>query len=128
VINHLISKLKNSLILKKLYFEILLNNFDFKIIYCLYKYGFINGLLLIDYKKYIIFFKYINNKSIIRNIKQISKPGKRIYLNYFKFNNTRSIYFKKLNGFLLISTNKGLLIDELLNLKNIGGEVILKVN
>jgi ribosomal protein S8 len=128
LINHLISKFKNSLILKKLYFEIVLNKFDFKIIYCLYKYGFINGLLLIEKNKYFIFFKYINNKSVVRNIKQISKKGKRIYLNIYKFNNNKTIFFKRLNGFLLLTTNKGLIIDELINLRNIGGEVILKIN
>lgn len=128
MINHLISKFKNSLILKKLYFEIVLNKFNFKIVYCLYKYGFINGLLLIDKNKYFIFFKYINNKSIIRNIKQVSKKGKRIYLNICKFNNNKFNFFKKLNGFLLLTTDKGLIIDELINLRHIGGEVILKIN
>jgi ribosomal protein S8 len=78
MINYLISKLKNSLILKKLYFNIILNKFNFRIINCLYKYGFINGFLLINTKNYL--------------------------------------------------TNKGLLIDELINLKNIGGEIILKIN
>ena len=128
MVNLLISKLKNALIFKKLYFEIMLNKFNFRIVYCLYKYGFINGLLLITVKKYIIFLKYINNKSVIRNIKQISKNGKRVYLNIKKFNNFKSMYFKKLNGFLLISTNRGLFIDEFINLNNIGGEVILKIN
>jgi ribosomal protein S8 len=128
LINYLISKIKNSLLLKKLFLEIILNKFEFKIIYCLYKYGFINGLLLLNKKKYNIFFKYINNKSVIRNIIQISKNGKRLYLNIYTFNNIKNNYYKKLNGFLLLSTNKGLIIDEFINLKNVGGEVILKIN
>jgi len=128
LINYLISKIKNSLISKKLFLEIILNNFEFKIVYCLYKFGFINGLLCINKKNFYIFFKYINNKNVIRNIIQISTNGKRLYLNIYNFNKIKNNYYKKLNGFLLLSTNKGLLIDELINLKNIGGEVILKIN
>lgn len=128
MINYVISKIKNSLLLKKLFLEIILNNFEFKIIYCLYKFGFINGLLRINKKNFYIFFKYINNKSVIRNIIQISTNGKRLYLNIYNFNNIKNNYYKKLNGFLLLSTNKGLIIDEFINLQNIGGEVILKIN
>jgi ribosomal protein S8 len=128
LINYVISKIKNSLLLKKLFLEIILNNFEFKIIYCLYKFGFINGLLQINKKNFYIFLKYINNKSVIRNIIQISKNGKRLYLNIYNFNNIKNNYYKKLNGFLLLSTNKGLIIDEFINLQNIGGEVILKIN
>lgn len=128
MINYLISKIKNAIILKKLFIEILLNKFEFKILFCLYKYGFLNGLLLVNTKLYCIFFKYINNKNVIRNIVQISKKGKRIYLNIKLFNSVRNNYFRKLNGFLLLTTNKGLIIDELINLKNIGGEVLSKIN
>jgi ribosomal protein S8 len=128
MINYIISKIKNSILLKKLFLEIFLNKFEFKIIYNLYKFGFINGLLLLNNIKYIIYFKYINNKNIIRNLKQISKKGKRLYINILDFNKLKNNYFKKLNGFLLITTSKGLVFDEFINLKNIGGEVILKIN
>lgn len=128
MINYIISKIKNSIILKKLFLEINLNKFEFKIIFNLYKFGFLNGLLLLHNKLYCIFFKYINNKNVIRNIIQISKPGKRLYINILNYNRFKNNYYKKLNGFFLLTTSKGLLIDEYINLKNIGGEVILKIN
>jgi len=87
--------------------------------------GFILGYKIDKHNKqtFKIFLKYKNNKPVITSMQALSKPGKRIYYNtkqLWKINATK--------GFLIISTNKGLLsIDECKKF-NIGGEpfVIIK--
>lgn len=66
-----------------------------------------------------VFLKYKNNVSAITNLKQISKPGLRVYSEAKKLP-------RVLNGLgiAIISTSNGLMTDKLARSKNIGGEVI----
>lgn len=63
--------------------------------------------------------KYKNNVSAITNLKQISKPGLRVYSEAKKLPSV-------LNGLgiAIISTSSGLMTDKSARSKNIGGEVI----
>lgn len=66
-----------------------------------------------------VFLKYKNNISSISGLRQISKPGLRIYSEASKLP-------KVLNGLgvAIISTSKGLMTDKLARMQNVGGEVI----
>ncbi|WP_412032244.1 30S ribosomal protein S8 [Malacoplasma muris] len=66
-----------------------------------------------------VFLKYKNNVSAITNLKQISKPGLRVYSEAKKLPSV-------LNGLgiAIISTSNGLMTDKVARSKNIGGEVI----
>lgn len=66
-----------------------------------------------------VYLKYKNNVSSISGLKQISKPGLRIYSGADKLP-------KVLNGLgiAIISTSNGLMTDKEARMKNIGGEVI----
>ena len=87
--------------------------------------GFILGYKTYDENpnKLIIFLKYKNDKPVIKSIKTISKPGRRIYYSIkqiWKLNSSRS--------FIIFSTNKGLKsIVECKKLK-IGGEPYIVIN
>ena len=70
----------------------------------------------------IVNLKYKNNVSSITGLKQISKPGLRIYSEAKKLP-------KVLNGLgiAIISTSMGLMTDKKAKKNNIGGEVIAYV-
>lgn len=70
-------------------------------------------------KETTVFLKYKNNVSTISGLKQISKPGLRVYSEASKLP-------KVLNGLgiVIVSTSSGLMTDKLARSKKIGGEVI----
>ena len=66
--------------------------------------------------------KYSNGSPVIREIKRISKPGRRIY--------ARADSIPKIQnglGVAIISTSKGIMTDNDARNQNIGGELICKV-
>ncbi len=66
-----------------------------------------------------IYLKYIDNKSAIRNLKRISKPGLRIYA---KKDEIPSVLRGR--GVAFISTSQGVLTDKEARDRKIGGEII----
>lgn len=91
----------------------------------LYKLGYIRGFIVKDKKTVVVLLKYINNKPVIKNIGVISTPGRRMFV---KHKNLMELLKKKDSGFLILSTNKGILTDEESKIFNIGGEILIKVS
>ncbi len=70
----------------------------------------------------VVNLKYNKGLPVIKEIKRISKPGRRIY--------TKAISIPKIKsglGVAIVSTSKGIMSDNDARLKNIGGEIICKV-
>ena len=67
-----------------------------------------------------IYLKYKNNKSIISEIKRMSKPGKRLYIK------NKDLYIKK-KGLYILSTSIGVITELQAKKLNIGGELICKI-
>ena len=70
----------------------------------------------------IINLKYNNGLPVIREIRRISKPGRRIY--------TKADSIPKIQsglGIAIVSTSMGIMSDNDARSKNIGGEIICKV-
>lgn len=67
-----------------------------------------------------IYLKYNKNKSVITEIKRLSKPGKRLYIK------NKDLYIKN-KGFYILSTSNGILTDLQAKKLNIGGELICKI-
>jgi small subunit ribosomal protein S8 len=66
--------------------------------------------------------KYNNGSPVIREIKRISKPGRRIY--------AKATSMPKIHnglGLAIISTSKGIMTDNDARNNNIGGEIICRV-
>ena len=66
--------------------------------------------------------KYSNGSPVIREIKRISKPGRRIY--------AKATSMPKIHnglGLAIISTSKGIMTDNDARNNNIGGEIICRV-
>lgn len=91
----------------------------------LYKLGYIRGFIVKDKKTVVVLLKYINNKPVIKNIGVISTPGRRMFV---KHKSLTELLKKKDSGFLILSTNKGILTDEESKIFNIGGEILIKVS
>ena len=70
----------------------------------------------------IVDLKYYEGNPVIKEIKRISKPGRRVY--------SRAISIPKIQnglGLAIISTPKGVMSDIEARKNNIGGEIICKV-
>ena len=73
------------------------------------------GILSVD-------LKYSNGLPVIREIKRVSKPGRRVYV--------RSTSIPKVQnglGLAIVSTSIGIMTDNDARSKNVGGEIICKV-
>ena len=70
----------------------------------------------------IVDLKYYNGLPVIKEIRRISKPGRRIY--------TKADSIPKIQsglGIAIVSTSMGIMSDNDARSKNIGGEIICKV-
>ena len=66
--------------------------------------------------------KYSNGSPVIKEIKRISKPGRRIYVRA-----TSIPRIKNGLGLAIVSTSIGIMTDSDARSKNVGGEIICKV-
>ena len=70
----------------------------------------------------IVDLKYYNGSPVIKEIKRVSKPGRRIY--------AKATSIPKIQnglGLAIISTSKGIMSDNDARVKNVGGEIICRV-
>ena len=102
------------------------SKFRAKILEVLREEGYISDYkLLLDKRKkgsIIVNLKYNNGFPVIKEIRRISKPGRRIYTKADSIPRIQSGL-----GIAIVSTSKGIMSDNDARLKNIGGEIICKV-
>ncbi len=102
------------------------SNFRLKILEVLKKEGYIIDFNIDNGKKKIKFLsvdlKYYEGQPVIKEIKRVSKPGRRVY------SKATSIP-RVLNGLglAILSTSKGVMSDSDAMKNNLGGEIICKV-
>ena len=102
------------------------SNFRLKILEVLKKEGYIIDFNINNGKEKIKFLsvdlKYYEGQPVIKEIKRVSKPGRRVY--------SRATSIPKvLNGLglAILSTSKGVMSDTDAMKNNLGGEIICKV-
>ena len=66
--------------------------------------------------------KYFDGEPVIKNIKRISKPGRRVYASV----ETLPVVYRGL-GISIVSTSKGVMSDSDARANNVGGEVLCAV-
>ena len=102
------------------------SKFRAKILDVLKQEGYIsNYKLLTDSKNkgsLVVDLKYYNGLPVIKTIKRVSKPGRRIYA---KANSISKI--QNGLGVAIVSTSMGIMSDNDARTKNIGGEIICMV-
>ncbi len=88
--------------------------------------GFIRGYVKVDYdggkSDLEIELKYYDDDPVIREIKRVSKPGRRVYSSVDKL----PMVYNGL-GISILSTPKGVMSDSAARDENVGGEVICTV-
>ena len=106
--------------------EIPFSNFRLKILEVLKNEGYIVSLNITDNKNktksILVDLKYYEGQPVIKEIKRVSKPGRRIY------SRADSIP-KVLNGLgvAILSTSKGVMSDSEAVKNNLGGEIICRI-
>lgn len=114
--------IRNAAMVKKDDALVPFSNVVLKICEILKREGYLENFKEVDlghFKKIKVYLKYDGKKSVISQIKKVSKPGRRIYVNKLKIPSV-------LNGFgiALISTSSNILTDKEAREKGIGGEYI----
>ena len=88
--------------------------------------GYIRGYARIDHKKgqpeFEIELKYLNGQPAIREIKRISKPGRRVYTAVRDLTTVANGL-----GVAILSTPKGVMSDTRAREENVGGEILCNV-
>ena len=102
------------------------SKFRAKILDVLKKEGYISDYKIINDSKNIeslsVDLKYSNGLPVIKEIKRVSKPGRRIYVRA-----TSIPKIKNGLGLAIVSTSIGIMTDNEARSKNVGGEIICKV-
>jgi len=125
-IGDMITRIRNAQLRTLYKVEIPSSKFRAKILEVLKQEGYIsNYKLLSDTKNkstLVVDLKYHNGSPVIKEIKRISKPGRRIY--------TKADSISKIQnglGLAIISTSIGIMSDNDARMKNVGGEIICRV-
>ena len=102
------------------------SKFRVKILDVLRQEGYISNYKILsssnNIKNISVDLKYNNGLPVIKEIKRISKPGRRIY--------ARASSIPKIQnglGLAIVSTSKGIMTDNDARTKKIGGEIICRV-
>lgn len=88
--------------------------------------GFIRGYEEIDldgFKGFNVELKYFEGEAVIREIKRVSKPGRRVYSSVKTLPQIRNGL-----GIAILSTPKGVMSDTAAREANVGGEVLCEVS
>jgi small subunit ribosomal protein S8 len=114
--------IRNAIMTKKDKVDVPSSNTIKSILGILKKESYIEDFKIIEDKKQNlarVYLKYINEKSAIKNIRRISRPGLRVYV---KRDKVPSILRGR--GLAIVSTSKGIMADKEVRELGIGGEVI----
>ena len=102
------------------------SNFRIKILEVLKKEGYIIDFYLDEnkdkIKSILVVLKYYEGEPVIKEIKRVSKPGRRVY--------SRAISIPKIKnglGLAILSTSKGVMSESDAIKNNLGGEIICRV-
>lgn len=119
-------RIKNALMARHKKVEIPASKMKLEIARILKEEGYIEDFTYIDEKpqgKIEIVLKYDENKRpVIRGVKRVSKPGRRIYMGYRELP-------KVLDGLgiAIISTSQGIMTDHEARRRKVGGEVLCEI-
>ena len=125
-ISDMLTRIRNSLLRFKHDVRIPSSKLKIAIANILKQEGYIsNYKLLPDTKNkssLIVDLKYYNGLPVIKEIKRVSRPGRRIYAKADSIARIQNGL-----GLAIVSTSKGIMSDTDARTKNIGGEIICRV-
>lgn len=117
-ISDLFTRIRNAILARRTTVFVPYNKINESLVKILLKYGFISYFKKVS-SQIFVSLKYKNNKPIILQIKRLSRPGCRLYVNA---KNIPRICGKL--GIVFLSTSKGILSDREAYFYKLGGEII----
>jgi small subunit ribosomal protein S8 len=126
-IGDMFTRIRNAMMVKKETVSMPVSKHKKKILEVLHQEGYIQSFHENDLDKnnkplLTVILKYFEGKSVIEKIKQISKPGLRVYKSCRKLSKVKNGM-----GIAIISTSKGVLSDHQAREKQQGGEVLVEI-
>ena len=125
-IGDMITRIRNAQLRTLFNVKIPGSKFRAKIVEVLKQEGYISNYKLLSDSKnknsLVVDLKYYNGLPVIKEIKRVSKPGRRIYAKAASITKIQNGL-----GLAIISTSKGIMSDNDARIKNVGGEIICRV-
>ena len=125
-IGDMITRIRNAQLRTLFKVEIPNSKFREKILNVLKQEGYISDYKLLSHKRnkssLVVDLKYHNGSPVIKEIKRISKPGRRIYAKAESISKIKNGL-----GLAIVSTSQGIMSDNDARTKNVGGEIICRV-
>ena len=125
-IGDMITRIRNAQLRTLYNVKIPSSKFRAKILEVLKQEGYISNYKLLPESKnkssLVVDLKYHNGLPVIKDIKRVSKPGRRIYARADSISKIKNGL-----GVSIVSTSKGIMSDNDARMKNIGGEIICRV-
>ena len=90
-----------------------------------YELGFISGFTVVNKKKVKVFLKYRNLEPSLRNMSTISVPSRSAFLKKKRIQNNAK---NSANGFLIMSTDVGIISDIECVYFSKGGKILVDIN
>lgn len=119
-----LTQIRNANLIKKSSTLIPNTKINYQISKILKEEGFIQSFNTLSSKQLRLYFKYKgrHRKPSISNLRRISKPGRRIYINHKEIPTILGGL-----GILVLSTSKGILTDREARFYRVGGEVLCSI-
>ena len=125
-ISDMITRIRNAQLRALYNVKIPSSKFRAKILEVLKQEGFISNYKLLSDSKnknsLMVELKYFNGSPVIKEIKRVSKPGRRIYAKATSISKIQNGL-----GLSIVSTSQGIMSDNDARVKNVGGEIICTV-
>ena len=125
-IGDMITRIRNAQLRALYNVKIPSSKFRAKILEVLKQEGYISDYKLLSESKnknsLVVELKYHNGLPVIKEIKRVSKPGRRIYAKADSIAKIQNGL-----GLAIVSTSMGIMSDNDARTKNIGGEIICRV-
>ena len=125
-IGDMFTRIRNGQMRKLITIDVPASNFRLKILEVLKTEGYINNYFIEkkenNKKNLKVDLKYYEGLPVIKEIKRVSKPGRRIY--------SKAVSIPKIQnglGLAILSTPKGVMSDNEARKNNLGGEIICRV-
>ena len=125
-IGDMITRIRNAQLRALYNVKIPSSKFRAKILEVLKQEGYISNYKLLSDSKnkssLVVDLKYYNGLPVIKEIKRVSKPGRRIYAKADSIPKIQNGF-----GLEIVSTSIGIMSDNDARMKNVGGEIICRV-
>lgn len=123
-ISDMLTCIRNGILIKSQTVTVLSTKINKNIAKILEREGFIESYQTLNNGKLVLKLKYLNDerRSCITNLRRLSKPGLRIYVNYKEIPRILGGM-----GIVILSTSKGIITDNEARSHKIGGELLCSI-